>query len=267
MNRFRIVVLALLVLVAGVAVLGFYSPATTNAAAPVDTVEKNGSFTVSERLVLEDDVVFVSKESTVDAETGERRQVLSFEDVTYDTYWAGDGESYTMISASDESAFTEAMANPGGKVIDRDRETHTAIVASESADDAAEGGPEASTYPDLLIHSQLGMSAYEHVGTDTVDGTDVDVYEPKSGWMAVDPAGESGPESVYLSDASGELAVADDGTLHRSNVTLEGDHAATWGEYLLERFEGDTWRATVEYEYDPATSDPTPDWLERVDSE
>lgn len=269
MNRRWIVVPLLVLLSVGtVGVLGFYTPSSVDASTPIDPAEKNGSFTVSERLVLGDDVVFVSTESTVDAEAGTQRHVLSFEDVTYDHYWTDDGDSYTRISASTDSAFEEAIDDHDGEMIDVDREEHVAIVASESAvaDSAAEG-PAGATYPDRLIHSQLRMTAYDHAGSDTVDGTDVDVYEPKSGWIAVDPAAQSGPESVYLSDASGELAVADDGTLHRSTVTLEGVSAETWGDYLLERFDGDTWRATVEYEYDPVAGDPTPDWLERVDSE
>lgn len=268
MNR-RWIVVPLLVLlsVATIGVLGFYTPSTVDAGTPIDPAEKNGSFTVTERLVLEDDAVFLSKESTVDAETGAQRQVLSFEDVAYDHYWTGDGDSYTRITASDESAFEEAIGDPGGEVIDVDREKYVVIVASESAAESADAGPSGATYPDRLIHSQLRMTAYEHAGTDTVDGTDVDVYEPKSGWMAVDPAAESGPESVYMTEASGELVVGDDGTLHRSTVTLEGASAETLGEYLLERFDDEPWRATVEYEYEQAANDPTPDWLEQIDSE
>ncbi|THE66553.1 hypothetical protein D8Y22_01785 [Salinadaptatus halalkaliphilus] len=221
--------------------------------------------TVTERILLEEEIVFVERKTTIDAETNAQRQRLAFEDITYDHYWTGDGRSYTKLTATDADTFEQATADRSGEILERDRSEYVAIIETDDVDPADR--PDRTTDPDRLVHSQLEMAAYEHVRTDSIDGTEVDIYEPTSGWTTVAPGSDGQAESMYYEDASGELAVDADGALQRSNVTLEGVEAETWGDYLGARLGDEGWTVTIEYDRDNEPADPTPAWVDDLEAD
>ncbi|QCS41562.1 hypothetical protein [Natrinema versiforme] len=257
----RTVVIGVIVLVAllSAGTLVLYTPTAATGTTPTTPTELNGSYSVSER-VLVDGERFLERESIVDDETGEQRLVLAFEDISYDHYWTGDGEQYTKITAKSDDRLAEVLAESSNEVVLKADDEPSAIVAA-SGDDLADDSPAHYTFPDRLIHSQLKAPGYERTNTRTVDGREVSVYEPQTGWTKL-TRDEAEDDTFYVADADGELHAGPDGQVRHANVTLERIDAATWGEYLLER--GDPLTATVEYDVTESANQVAPAWMEDV---
>ncbi|OVE85512.1 hypothetical protein [Natronolimnobius baerhuensis] len=238
-------------------VLAVYSPTDARAAEPADPTELEGSYTVSETVLVDDDL-FVSLESTVDSDTGEQRETLAFEDITYDHYWSGDGERYTKATAESADRLEEWLAETDDEVLRTSEDEHSAIT---TADGAVSDGPATAVYPDRLIYSQLEMTAFEQTAETTDSGTALAVYEPETGWTEIE-TGESTYETQYVTDTDGEVHVDEAGQLQYSNITLERVDASTWGEYVLER--GESWTTTLEYDVIETAENVQPEWLEDV---
>ena len=259
-RRYVIVVaIALLILALG-GIIALYTPAAATASSPAEPSELDGTFAVAESVSV-DDSPFFSRRSIVDASTGEQRQILSFEEVTYDHYWTGDDRQYTKIVAKNEAHLAEQLAETDGDIRYEYDDEPSVIVESTAAENATSATDH--TFPDTLTHSQLEMTAFEETGTTSADGSTLEVHEPKTGWTAVgDVAAER--DQLYVADTDGEVHIDDDAQLRYANVTLERVDAETWGGYLLER--GETWTTSYEYEVSESLDDVTvrPGWVNEI---
>ncbi|NGM67834.1 hypothetical protein G6M89_02210 [Natronolimnobius sp. AArcel1] len=262
MNR-RYILLAVVVLVgiATAGILAVYSPADTRAAAPAEPTELEGTYTVSETLLLEGDLFF-ARDSIVDSDTGEQRETIAVEALTYDHYWSGDGERYTKTTADSADRLAEWLAETDDEVLRTNEDEHSAITTADG--DVTVEGPATAVYPDRLVHTQLEVSVFERTGETTDDDTPHSVYEPETGWTEIE-GGDAEYETQYVTDADGEVHVDSDGQLQHSNVTLERVDAATWGEYVLER--GDSWTTTLEYDVTETAENVRPEWTDDVSAE
>ncbi|ARS90589.1 hypothetical protein B1756_13210 [Natrarchaeobaculum aegyptiacum] len=246
----------------GVGAAMIVTPAAESASSPATAGELEGSFTASER-VLVDGEHFFARETIVDADAGEQRAVIAFEDVEYDHYWAGDGERYTKITTSSAQRLDDALEESDDQVV-RELEGEYAAITRPPADvDSANDGPSSYVFPDRLVGSQLRMIAFEETNSTVVDGEPVEIHEPQTGWTAIDSE-DTNREAMYVSNAGGEVHVGEGGRLHYANVTLERTDAETWGEYLLER---DAWTTTLEYEARETAEDVRPEWVGDVPEE
>ncbi|RKD98132.1 hypothetical protein [Halopiger aswanensis] len=262
-RRYAIVGIVVLLAAATTGMLAGYSPTDATASSPATPTGLEGSYTVTETVLVDGDRFF-ERESIVDAETGAQRSVLLFEDSSYDSYWTGDGERYTKVAFESEARLEEWLAGSEDEVVRTVDDEHGAILAaSDGAADRADG-PVGDTFPDRLSHSQLEMAAFTETDETTVDGTTVETYEPRTGWIDVQLE-RSSHETVYVADADGEVRVGPDGRLRHANVTVERVDAETWGEYLLER--GESYATTFEYDVAESTENVRPEWLDDVPSE
>ncbi|SDR19669.1 hypothetical protein [Natronobacterium texcoconense] len=257
-RRYAIVGVVALLALATTGTLVAYSPADATAGSPVEPSELEGSYTVSEATTVDGDPFF-SRESTVDAETGEQRTTLSFEAITYDHYWTEDGDRYTKITAESEERLADRLEESDRETVVREYEAEPSVIVEPTEDTNADDGPAGDAFPDTLTHSQLAMTAFTETGTTTVDGTTVETYEPHTGWIDVGDLADD-RDTMYVADADGEVHVGPDEQLYHANVTLERIDAETWGGYLLER--GDSSTTTFEYDVTESAENVSPAWFD-----
>lgn len=258
--RYVVAVVLLCAGLLGAGVLATTAPSAAPGESPATSSELEGSFAVTERIVT-DGVLFVDRTTVVDERLGTQRQTISFENFSTDTYWDESGDHYAKFSADSREGLSDTLENTSGEILERSADDHTAVVALDEPD--SDRKPSESRYPDPLIASVYGNTAYDEAGVIGGDGTDaaetVTVYEPREGWV-------DGPSGLrYVTDADGELHVDDSDRLRYANVSLEAVDAETRWEYLLTRDDRDTLTMTYELEREPAGS--TPDWLPENASE
>lgn len=222
-----------------------HHPTTRATGSPFEPGEPAGPYAAT--MTLETNGAhFVTYEIRDDHADGEQLVTASFPNVTFTTYWHDNRTVTRYVSETEEQYRRTLRLDDDERVLQRDDESLTAVVADSDEDDASDG-------PGLLL-SVLSSPGYERTGTTTVAGEAAIVYEARSGWYE---APRTGSETIRVENAAGTLVVGSDtGQLYAANVTYETVPAGTWAAYLYEDYvEGSRTSTDVTVEYRPGPTD------------